>query len=77
MLCATGHLSPQPAAACSYAWLDNDTVVAAVVPKGHGPAPQRPPVPPGPRIQDNSSGKKAQNRTFTDLLKVSRGCSLH
>jgi hypothetical protein len=57
----------------SYGWLDNDTVVATVVPQGHGPPPQRPPVPPGPRIQDNSSGKKAQNRTFPDLLKV-RAC---
>lgn len=26
-------------------------------------------VPSGPSIQDNSSGKKSQNRTWTDLLK--------
>jgi hypothetical protein len=26
-------------------------------------------VPLGPKVQDNSSGKKSQNRTWTDLLK--------
>jgi hypothetical protein len=26
-------------------------------------------VPLGPKIQDNTSGKRSQNRTYTDLLK--------
>lgn len=53
----------------SYNWIDDDTLVAAVIPDQAGPPPQRPPVPLGPKIQDNSSGKKSQNRTWTDLLK--------
>lgn len=43
-----------------YAWLDDTTLVAA---------PPRPSTPPGPKIQDNTAGKKAQNRTWPDLLK--------
>lgn len=53
----------------SYSWLDDNTLVAATVPAGCSAPPSRPPVPAGPRIQDNSSGKKSQNRTWTDLLK--------
>ncbi|KAF6251540.1 hypothetical protein COO60DRAFT_1704752 [Scenedesmus sp. NREL 46B-D3] len=53
----------------SYTWIDDNTLVAATVPAGCGEAPRRPPVPAGPRIQDNSSGKKSQNRTWTDLLR--------
>jgi hypothetical protein len=26
-------------------------------------------VPLGPKVQDNTSGKRSQNRTYTDLLK--------
>lgn len=26
-------------------------------------------VPMGPKVQDNTSGKRSQNRTYTDLLK--------
>lgn len=53
----------------SYEWIDNDTIVATVIPESFGQAPPRPPVPQGPKIQDNSDGKKSQNRTWTDLLK--------
>jgi|LauGreSBDMM110SN_4_FD.fasta_scaffold254930_2 hypothetical protein len=53
----------------SYSWLDNDTIVACVIPEGHGPAPQKLGTL-GPKVQDNSTGKKMQSRTFTDLLKV-------
>jgi hypothetical protein len=53
----------------SYSWLDDNTLVAATIPAGCGAPPSRPPIPGGPRIQDNSSGKKSQNRTWTDLLK--------
>eukprot|EP00775_Hariotina_reticulata_P003220 gene3220-3497_t len=49
--------------------VDDNTLVAAVIPEGVGEPPGRPPVPSGPKIQDNSSGKKSQNRTWTDLLK--------
>ena len=36
---------------CSYSWLDNETIVACVIPEGHGPAPQKPGMPLGPKIQ--------------------------
>jgi len=54
-----------------YSWLDDHHIVACVVPAGvtAASAPQRPPQPPGPRIQDNSTGRKSQNRTYPDLLK--------
>lgn len=52
-----------------YGWLDDDTIIALLVPEGRGTAPSKPRIPPGPKVQDNSSGSKAQNRTFTDLLK--------
>lgn len=54
---------------CSYTWLDNDIIVANVIPEGRGPPPDRPLAPIGPRIQDNSYGTKAQARTYQDLLK--------
>ncbi len=55
-----------------YSWIDDDYIVACVLPEGLAAPPARPPQPPGPRVQDNSTGKKAQNRTFPDLLKASR-----
>eukprot|EP00879_Flechtneria_rotunda_P026301 GHRR01028036.1.p1 GENE.GHRR01028036.1~~GHRR01028036.1.p1 ORF type:complete len:835 (+),score=219.07 GHRR01028036.1:164-2668(+) len=53
----------------SYSWMDDNTLVAAVLPQDLDQPPTKPQVPPGPKIQDNSSGKKSQNRTWTDLLK--------
>lgn len=53
----------------SYEWIDNDTIVATVIPDNIGQAPSKPQVPLGPKIQDNKVGKKSQNRTWTDLLK--------
>lgn len=50
-------------------WLDNETLVALVVPPGRGPRPQAPTVPIGPKIQDNTDGRVSQNRTYPDLLK--------
>ena len=41
-----------------YTWLDEDTILANVIPEGTGPVPQRPPAPTGPRIQDNAGGAK-------------------
>lgn len=53
-----------------YVWLDDDTIVASVIPEGRGEAPAEPAVPVGPKISDNSSGSKSQARTYPDLLKV-------
>lgn len=52
-----------------YDWVDEDTIVAAIVPPGLGPAPRRPITPMGPKIEDNSSGRKSQARTYPDLLQ--------
>lgn len=53
----------------SYTWVDDDTIVACVLPPGLGPPPPKPRAPLGPKIEDNSSGKKSQARTYPDLLK--------
>lgn len=53
-----------------YVWLDDDTLIASVIPEGRGEAPAAPAVPVGPKISDNSSGSKSQARTYPDLLKV-------
>lgn len=55
---------------CSYLWLDEDTLVAFTVPDSLGPLPDRPQVPFGPVVQDNSVGEQSQTRTYQDLLKV-------
>lgn len=52
-----------------YDWVDADTIVAAVIPPGLGPAPRKPITPLGPKIEDNSSGRKSQARTYPDLLQ--------
>uniref|UniRef100_A0A7S0MZS3 Probable glutamyl endopeptidase, chloroplastic n=2 Tax=Pyramimonas obovata TaxID=1411642 RepID=A0A7S0MZS3_9CHLO len=52
-----------------YSWVDSETIVATVIPTNRGPPPERPETPSGPRIQSNMGGGKAQNRTYTDLLK--------
>ena len=49
--------------------MGNDCIVTAVVPAGVGPPPVKPPSAVGPKLQDNTSGKKAQARTYQDLLK--------
>lgn len=53
----------------SYTWVDDDTLVACMLPPGLGPPPPEPRAPLGPKIEDNSSGKKSQARTYPDLLK--------
>ena len=50
-------------------WMGNDYIICPVVPEGTGPAPAKPPAAIGPKVQDNTSGKKAQARTYQDLLK--------
>ena len=55
---------------CRYTFLDDDTIVATTIPASlSSTPPSRPVTPPGPRVQDNSEGKKSQNRTYPDLLK--------
>ncbi|MEZ4322822.1 MAG: prolyl oligopeptidase family serine peptidase [Myxococcota bacterium] len=49
-------------------WLaGDDGLLCRVVPEGRGPAPERPRIPKGPKI-DESLGRKAPARTFTNLL---------
>ncbi len=43
-------------------WVDNDTIGALVILPERGAPPEKPPVPIGPNIQDNSSGKTSQVR---------------
>lgn len=50
-------------------WMGNDSIINAIIPEGVGPAPVKPPSAIGPKVQDNTSGKKAQARTYQDLLK--------
>jgi len=54
--------------------VDDNTIVATVVPRGvtPGSAPTRP-MGTGPKISDNTAGLKSQSRTFPDLLKVRAG----
>ncbi|KAK3243801.1 hypothetical protein CYMTET_46564 [Cymbomonas tetramitiformis] len=59
-----------------YSWVDGSTLVAAVIPLDRSPAPVRPATPPGPRIQSNVEGDKAQARTYQDLLKDSHDVAL-
>ena len=51
-----------------FSWLDDATLLARVVPAGRGAAPEEPPVPTGPVIQE-STGEEAQARTYQDLLE--------
>lgn len=53
-----------------YVWLDDDAIVASVIPSSRGAAPEASGVPVGPKISDNSTGKKSQARTYPDLLKA-------
>lgn len=53
----------------TYAWVDNQTIVALVNPTSREAPPRQPVAPPGPKISDHQSGEVAQSRTYTDLLK--------
>ncbi|KAL6776823.1 hypothetical protein ACKKBF_B31065 [Auxenochlorella protothecoides x Auxenochlorella symbiontica] len=52
----------------SYDWMDSDTIIAALIPEDHPTLPVKPATVGGPKIEDNSSGKKSQARTYPDLL---------
>ena len=65
----THQLCHRCSSLCSYNWVDDETIVACVLPPGVGDPPPRPRAPLGPKIEDNSSGKKSQARTYPDLLK--------
>ncbi len=49
-------------------WASNDAVLANLVPEGRGSAPEKPRVPTGPIVQENT-GEVAPARTYQDLLK--------
>lgn len=57
-----------------YAWADDSTLVCCALPEEGWLAglPPAPPAPVGPKIEDNSGGKRSQTRTYPDLL-----CSRH
>jgi dipeptidyl aminopeptidase/acylaminoacyl peptidase len=55
----------------SYSWVNDTTLIAAVVPEEGMEAPAKPTIPIGPRIEDNSEGRESQVRTYQDLLKNS------
>jgi len=52
-----------------YLWLDDENIIACIIPEGQAAPPKKPVAPPGPKIQAASmDGKKAQTRTYSDLL---------
>ena len=50
-------------------WIDDDFLIAPIVPAAFQAAPVKPAASIGPKVQDNTLGKKAQTRTYQDLLK--------
>lgn len=60
----------------SYSWVDDTTLIAAVVPDEGMAPPYKSDIPVGPRIEDNSEGRESQMRTYQDLLKNSHDVAL-
>lgn len=54
-----------------YAWIDESNIVVPIIPPTLGPSPTEGRPSFGPRIEDNTEGKKSQTRTYQDLLKNS------
>eukprot|EP00889_Picochlorum_renovo_P003510 jgi/Picre1/30540/NNA_005903.t1 len=54
-----------------YAWIDESNIVVPIIPPNLGPSPTEGRPSFGPRIEDNTGGKKSQTRTYQDLLKNS------
>ena len=53
----------------AFEWFpDSKSILFRAVPSGRGPAPKPSPIPKGPVIQDNTSGKRAAVRTYQDML---------
>ncbi|KAL6649801.1 hypothetical protein ACP70R_014025 [Stipagrostis hirtigluma subsp. patula] len=53
----------------SFVWVNNCTLLVCTIPVTRGAPPQKPSVPPGPKIQSNETKNVVQVRTFQDLLK--------
>jgi len=53
---------------CRYTWVDDDNLIVAAIPESLPPPPSKPTMPLGPKIEDNTGGKKSQTRTYQDLL---------
>ena len=51
-------------------WVNDNTIGALVIPEGRGAAPEKPPIPIGPNIQDNSSGKTSQVHFTSESLTL-------
>lgn len=49
-------------------WINETDFIITTVPMGQGNPPQKPPVPVGPKAQEND-GRKSATRTYQDLLK--------
>lgn len=62
-------LRAQGCGTCRPTWIDDDFLIAPIVPAAFQAAPIKPAASIGPKVQDNTSGKKAQTRTYQDLLK--------
>lgn len=57
------------ASGAAYGWMpDSNSFYARLVPENRKPAPEKPLVPAGPNVQENT-GKKSPNRTYQDLLQ--------
>jgi hypothetical protein len=60
-----------------YVWVSDECIIAAVIPStSEAPPLERSLMPLGPRIDDNTDGRRSQTRTFQDLLKDSHDESL-
>ena len=62
-----------------YAWLDGTHLIASTIPQTSESAyvpPAPPPSPPGPIVEDNTAGRQAQARTYTDLLTSAHDADL-
>lgn len=62
----------------NYTWVDEDTLLASVVPQAslQQGEPEAPSAAPGPSVQANSQGEVAVNVTYADLLQTEYDCQL-
>jgi len=50
-------------------WIDDSTIAACTIPLSRGNRPERPIIPPGPKIESNEEKNIVQVRTYKDLLQ--------